>query len=661
MKNVQRHIPALIVALLISMVPHLTVLPPWVALWCLTTWGIILLRLKAGRGQPGRGVRLLLILGGTTAVFLNSGGGLDRFSGINLLWIMAGIKMMEIQTQRDVKVMILLTYFLTASILFFDTGLFAGLYAPAALLVVTVVLSRVVHPSSGWRRNLSLAAGIFFQALPLTLVLFLFFPRGQGGLWGLQGPQAGISGFSDQLRPGGVSQVVVNRAIAFRAEFAGSMPAPGHLYWRGLTFTDFDGDVWRTGDTDVGPAPSLTGSGKTDYTVTLEPHGQRWLFAIDSPVDASSGTVIKADHTLMSIRRVARRLQYSVQSLTDYKDDRADVPPLATVKLPDDSNPQARDLARRWRAAAQEPAEIVQTALRYFSQNEFGYTLQAPLLGRQAIDEFLFRTRKGYCGHYASAFVFLMRAANIPARVVAGYLGGDVNPYGGYLIVRQSHAHAWAEVWLQGKGWRRVDPSLAIAPQRVDRGVASALPQSERAAVEAFGLNGRFSHSWNNIHMAWDAVDNQWNKWVMGYTLARQKTLLAGIGLDTGGRKGLLFSLLAAVGSMGLIAGIYAARYLKTVAVRDDEVRRSYRLFCSKLARVGLVRSPGQGPLDFATAVNTTRRDLKERVAAIIALYIRLRYDRRGDSEDLKRFKVAVRQFKAGEVPDHRKDLQDSD
>jgi len=646
MKNVQRHIPALIVASLVSMVPHLTVLPPWVVLWCLTTWGIILLRLKTGRGQPGKGVRLLLILGGTTAVFLSSGGGLDRFSGINLLWIMAGIKVMEIQSQRDVMVMVLLTYFLTASILFFDTGLFVGLYAPAALLVVTAVLSRVVHPSSGWRRNLSLAAGIFFQALPLTLILFLFFPRGQGGLWGLQRPQAGISGFSDQLRPGSVSKVVVSRAIAFRAQFAGSLPAPGQLYWRGLTLTDFDGDLWRIGDKDIAPAPSLNGSGKTEYTVTLEPHGQRWLFALDLPVDASPGTVIKADHTLMSIRRVTRRLQYSVRSLTDYEADRTDVPPQASLMLPNGSNPQARDLARRWRAAAKEPAEIVQTALRYFSQNEFGYTLQAPLLSRQAIDEFLFRTRKGYCGHYASAFVFLMRAANIPARVVAGYLGGDVNPFGGYLIVRQSHAHAWAEVWQQGKGWRRVDPSLAIAPQRVDRGVASALPQDERAAVEAFGPAGRFSRSWNNIHMAWDAIDNQWNKWVMGYTLVRQKTLLAGLGFDTGGRKGLLLSSLVAVGLIGLIAGVYAARFLKTAAVRDDDVRRTYRLFCSKLARVGLVRTPGQGPLDFAAVVGTARQDLKGKVATIVALYIRLRYDHRGGSEDLKRFKLAVRQFK---------------
>jgi transglutaminase-like putative cysteine protease len=645
MKNDQRHIPALIGALLVSMVPHLTMLPPWVVLWCLTTWGIIFLRLKTGRGQPGRGVRLLLVLGGTTAVFLSSGVGLDRFSGISLLWIMASIKMMEIQSRRDVMVMILLTYFLTASVLFFDTGLFAGLYAPAALLVVTGVLARVVHPSSGWRRNLSLAAAIFFQALPLTLALFLFFPRGQGGLWGLQGPQAGISGFSDQLRPGGVSQVVVNRAIAFRAEFAESVPAAGRLYWRGVTFSDFDGDVWHTGDTDYEPLPSLTGSGITDYTVTLEPHGQRWLFALDLPVDASSGIVIKADHTLMSIRRVTRRLQYRVQSLTDYTFDRTDVPPAALI-LPDGSNPQARDLARIWRATVKEPTEIVQTALRYFSQNEFGYTLQAPLLGHQAIDKFLFQTRKGYCEHYATAFVFLMRAANIPARVVAGYLGGDVNPFGGYLIVRQSHAHAWAEVWLQGKGWRRVDPSLAIAPQRIDRGVASALPQDERAAVEAFIPDGRFSRSWNRIHMAWDAVDNQWNKWVMGYTFARQKTLLAGLGFDTGGRKGLLFSLLSAVGFMALIVGVYAGRFLKTGVVKDDVVRRSYRLFCNKLARVGLARSPGQGPLDFAATVSTARQDLAEKVATIVGLYIRLRYDRRGGSDDLKRFKVAVRQFK---------------
>jgi hypothetical protein len=239
-----------------------------------------------------------------------------------------------------------------------------------------------------------------------------------------------------------------------------------------------------------------------------------------------------------------------------------------------------------------------------------------------------------------------MRAANIPAHVVVGYLGGDVNPFGGYLIVRQSHAHAWAEAWLRDKGWRRIDPSLAIAPQRVDRDVASALPQNERAAVEAYGSDGRFSRSWNTIRMAWDAIGNQWNNWVMGYTLVRQKTLLAVLGFDTGGRMGLLLPLLVTVGLIGLIAGIYAARFLKIAAVRDDDVRRTYRLFCSKLAHVGLVRTPGQGPLDFAAVVSSTRQDLKGRVETIVALSIRLRYDGRVGSEDLKRSKLAVRQFK---------------
>jgi hypothetical protein len=305
-------------------------------------------------------------------------------------------------------------------------------------------------------------------------------------------------------------------------------------------------------------------------------------------------------------------------------------------------------LAREWRRTSANPAQYINTALNYFRSRDFSYTLNPPPLGEESIDDFLFRTRRGYCEHYASAFTCLMRAAGIPARMVAGYLGGERNPYGDYLIVRQSDAHVWAEVWLSGQGWIRIDPTLAVAPLRVAQGPAASLAPNERSVLRSLDALGPFANYWINLRLGWDAFNNQWNKWILGYSSTRQKTLLAKLGIRADTRKGLATAIILATAAMILIALCYFLRISKKTAARQDAVQLAYLAFCAKLARIGLARKPSQGPLDYTAMVVARRGDLKAGVIEIITLYIRLRYARNGNEDDRKRLKILVKQFDPG-------------
>jgi hypothetical protein len=302
-------------------------------------------------------------------------------------------------------------------------------------------------------------------------------------------------------------------------------------------------------------------------------------------------------------------------------------------------------LVRKWRAAAENPERYIEIALDYFRNNHFSYTLNPPPLGEDSIDEFLFGTRRGYCEHYASTFTYLMRAAGIPARMVAGYLGGELNPYGEYLIVRQSDAHVWVEVWLSGQGWVRKDPTLAVAPQRVEQGLAASLSPEERSALSSLDALGPYAKYWINVRLGWDAVNNQWNKWVLGYTSTRQRSLLARFGIKTGSRKGMTTAIILATAAMILIGLLYFMRISKRTSPAPDAVQKTYLKFCARLERIGLARKASQGPLDYAAMVTALRHDLRTGVEEIIDLYVRLRYGKGGSKDDRKRLKILVRRF----------------
>jgi len=640
-KNISPHLGALAIALL----PHISRLPLWVVSWCVIAWTYILVVEKYRLPLPGKALRMVLTISGTAAVLLTTGFSLDRYSSVALLWIMASIKPMEIRTYRDEMVTIFLIYFLAVSSLFFSSSFAVGLYMAFSICVTTAVLIHIHQPCRNFSGNLGLSATLMLKALPLTLILFVVVPRIQGSLWGMRSPATARSGFSDRLTPGSVTHLVRNSDIAFRVEFDGQIPEPDRLYWRGLVFWFFDGQAWQHSKNRRYFAAPLKGQNSIAYTITLEPHNRRWLFALDLPYKFGSKALFSPDHTLTSRWIVRQRFQYRVQSYITYNTGRLWEWESAALQTPWGTNPQAAALARKWRADSNSMANAVNSALRYFQSNDFSYTLNPPPLGDESIDDFLFKTRKGYCEHYASAFAFLMRAAGVPARIVAGYLGGELNPYGKYLIVRQSDAHVWVEVWLPAKGWVRIDPTLTVAPERVEQGAAAALPPEERSTLKAFTGSGPLAKYRLNLELGWDAINNQWNIWVLGYSNNMQKTLFSKIGIKNGTWAGLAKAIILGIGLIGVISILYFFRFAGKFSEKTDAVHHIYLKFCDKLDRIGLVRTPSQGPLDFTGMVIAVRNDLKTSVRDIVNLYISLRYAGTGNKEDIKRLKVLVRQF----------------
>jgi transglutaminase-like putative cysteine protease len=643
----QKHkqIAPLIFAFAVALVPHVSQLPLWVVLWCVSSWGYLLLAAKFHLPWPGKKVRLTLMTGGIVGVLLTSGVSLDRYSSMALLWIMASIKPMEIRTYRDEMVTVFMIYFLAVSYLFFSNSLAAGIYIAGSICIITAVLIHIHHPSGRLTAKLALSSGLLLRALPLALILFIVFPRIQGSLWGIRSATDALSGFSDQLAPGNVTRLVRNDAIAFRVKFEGRIPAPGYLYWRGLVFWLFDGRAWHRSDNTVDIALPIKGQDSTEYTITLEPHNHRWLFALDLPYHSGPGAIRLSDQTVLSRWKVRRRLQYQLKSYTTYSTGPLWEWESAALQIPADKNPEALQLVRKWRAAAESPAHYIEIVLNYFRENNFFYTLNPPPLGEASIDDFLIGTRRGYCEHYASTFTYLMRAAGIPSRMVAGYLGGELNPYGEYLIVRQSDAHVWSEVWLSGKGWVRVDPTLAVAPQRVEQGLAASLPPEERSSLGSLSAWGPYARYWTNFRLGWDAAGNQWNKWVLGYSDTRQKSLLAQFGIKGDTRKGLATAILLATAAMMLMTFFYFLRISKKAAPAKDAVQTAYLRFCAKLERIGLGRTVSQGPLDYAAMVTALRHDLRTGVEEITDLYVRLRYGKGGSKNDRKRLKMLVKRF----------------
>ncbi len=640
-RNIALHIGALAIALL----PHVPRLPLWVVFWCAIAWGYMLVVVKYRLPLPGKALRLTLTIGGTAVVLLTTGFSLDRYSSVALLWIMASIKPMEIRTYRDEMVMIFLIYFLAVSSLFFSSRFAVGLYMAFSLCVTTAVLIHIHQPRGKFSANLGLSARLMLKALPLALILFVVFPRIHGSLWGSRSPATALSGFSDRLNPGSVTHLVRNNDIAFRVEFDGRIPEPDRLYWRGLVFWFFDGQTWQYRRNSLYFNTALKGQNSVSYTITLEPHNQRWLFALDLPYQFGSQALFLSDHTLTSRWIVRQRIQYRVASYITYNTGRLWEWESAGLQTPWGRNPQAAALARKWRADSGSMDGVVAAALRYFQHNDFNYTLNPPPLGDESIDDFLFKSRKGYCEHYASAFAFLMRAAGVPARIVAGYLGGELNPYGKYLIVRQSDAHVWAEVWLAGKGWVRIDPTLAVAPQRIGQGAAAALPPEERSTLKVFTGSGPLAKYRLKLALGWDAVNNQWNKWVLGYSNHMQKTLFTRIGIKADTRGWSAKAVILGSGLIGALTVLYFLRFRGRPAGKTETVKHIYMKFCDKLDRIGLTRRPSQGPLDFTAMVIAVRKDLKASVLDIVNLYISLRYAGNGNRQDLQRLKTLVRKF----------------
>jgi transglutaminase-like putative cysteine protease len=483
------------------------------------------------------------------------------------------------------------------------------------------------------------------QATPLMLVLFLLFPRVQGPLWGLpRDAFSGMTGLSDSMSPGTLSQLSLSDAVAFRVQFQSALPKPTQMYWRGPVLWYFDGVTWHTGISFEGAAPTYSPGGTPiSYTVTLEPHEKRWLFALDLPAKLLPDSRFTADFQMLSRTPVRQRIRYEMTSHTTYRLGYEGITALErrrALQLPDGYNWRSRSLAENMRSAARDDRDMMERVLAMFRTQQFFYTLTPPLLGEHPVDDFLFNTRSGFCEHYASAFVFLMRAAGIPARIVTGYQGGELNPVGDYVIVRQSEAHAWAEVWFPNEGWVRVDPTAAVSPLRVESGIAAAIPTST-----ALPLLARSDMEWlRQLRFTWDSLANSWNQWVLGYNPERQFWLLSRVGLDRATWQTLAFIL---AGTTALITLAFAYTMLRQLSRRSrDPAAAAYERFCRKLARRGIAREPSEGPVAYATRAGALLPQYSAEIGRITNLYVQLRYGRRAGADAIRDLRGRIRALK---------------
>ncbi|MEO8410206.1 MAG: DUF3488 and transglutaminase-like domain-containing protein [Propionivibrio sp.] len=636
--------PWLLAAALATSAPHAGHLPLWLSI---LAGGVLLGRLWIWRQNarlPARWLLSLLALVGVAGIGWQFHTLFGRDAGVALLVLFMALKPMEMRTRRDAVVVVMLGFFLLLTHYFYSQNIPTGLWLLATTALLTATLIRVHGGAQSASDILRLAGLMLLQAVPIMLAAFLLFPRVAGPLWGLpRDANAGLTGLSDRMAPGSLNNLIQSGEIAFRVQFAGEPPAQSRLYWRGPVLEDFDGLTWsalprprpRTPSAQVIAADARI----YRYVSTLEAHGRRWLLALDLPVSLPENATLTTTLEARSPEPVNARARFAFTSIVDYRVNVLEDANVvrSSLLLPPGFNPRSRQLAEAWHAEYASPRAIADAALRYFRQEAFYYTLQPPLLGRDGIDDFLFVSRRGFCEHYAAAFVFLMRAAGVPARVVTGYQGGEINPVDGYLTVRQSDAHAWAEIWIAGQGWLRVDPTAAVAPARIERGIDAALPVGETLPMMI-----RIDSDWlRNLRHRWEATNNAWNQWVLGYNPERQRYVLARLGVSEPDWRRMT-TLLAVFCALALLVVTGWTLYQRRTTT---PAQRAWQGFCRRLARLGVVRADWEGPLALAARVARERPELAGITAAAAGHFADLHYGE-GSSERLQELRACTQVLK---------------
>lgn len=568
-------------------------------------------------------------------------------AGTAFLALMAGVKLLETRGARDLTVIVFIAWFLLYAALLRDQRLPQLPYMLAGAVFATAALMRVHAGTAGdsWGATLKRTAVLLLQALPLALALFLLAPRLPGPFWGIAGKETARTGLSDEMTPGDVSDLSVSGDAAFRVRFDGEPPPPAQRYWRGPVLHEFDGRSWRRTRGQAFPMQEVEFAGTpVDYQITLEPHDRPWILALDMPGEWPEQEAFRAfDFQLLAQRPLTDVASFRLRSYPRY---RAGVLLPKTVRnkdlqLPAEGNPRAVALGRALAAQHRDPRAVVRAMLEMFREQPYEYTLQPPRLADNAMDEFLFETRKGFCEHYASAFTLVMRAAGIPARVVTGYQGGEFNPIGGYLLVRQSDAHAWSEVWIDDQGWLRVDPTGAVAPERIEQGLINAVGDEEPVP----GRLRQESAVWLQVELTWDALNDLWNERVVRFNAAQQFALLERLGLEDPDWRTLGLGLAASLAACFAVLSAWLAWKYRPPA--RDWPARLHAQVARRLRRRGLVPGAAEGPVAFLERAAAACPDLAPDLGAIRDEYVHQRYGPRPSDAGLRRLKHFVNRLRA--------------
>jgi transglutaminase-like putative cysteine protease len=619
-------LPWTLLALAFALLPHVPYLPVWITaalLGCALWRYSIEVRRKP---VPPTLLRAVLAL----ACFLGVLYTYHTISGVGpgsaLLAIMAALKLLETRQRRDQFVLLFIAIFLVMSSLLREQYLWSLPYLiVGVILIMTAWLRTAADDAESVRRSLGTSSRLVMYAAPLALAMWIFFPRIATPFWALPiDTGTAISGLSDSISPGDISALSKSDAVAFRVNFEGEVPEPRDRYWRGLVLHRFDGRTWSGI-----PEPRISSGAQENteirgqpvsYRVTMEATRQHWVFALDIPHRWDmENTFLGPQHQLARVHPIDQRIAYNAVSYPEYRID-AEIHRYRLgwyLELPEGRNPRTAELAQDMLADAGSAEAYIRAVLSRFSQQDYYYTLQPPPLGSNPVDRFLFETKRGFCEHYASAFAVMMRAAGIPARIVLGYQGGELNPMGDYMIVRQSDAHAWAEVWLPGAGWRRVDPTAAVAPERVDEGRTGAIFDG---SASAWGLSAP-SKLLHNVVLAWDAANDKWNEWILGYGPENQERFMSWLGMDEPDSGKMMLTLVALVTLLTM--AISVALMLRNRPPRKDRAAILYDQFVRKS---GLMPATGETPWVFATRAKRESPLPPLAVRSITDTYLDVRY-----------------------------------
>ncbi len=640
-----RSLPWTLTALCFSVLPHIPYLPIWIT-GAFAICAALRLYVEYRRKRlPARWIRVALALGsffGVFAIYENiSGVG----PGSALLIIMAALKLLETHQRRDQFVLLFISVFLIMASLLREQYLWSlPFLVIGTLITMTAWLGMSPGQGASIRRNFLSSSRLLLYAAPLTLAMWILFPRLSSPFWAVpvDSSQA-TSGLSESMSPGDISSLSLSNKVAFRVDFVDQVPPPKDLYWRGLVLYNFNGRTWTGANEAIGhdrrDNVEYLGA-PISYQVTLEPTAQHTVFALDVPLEWSiDRTTMGLHQQLARERPIDQRISYKAVSHTTFRSNRTE-----TIfdnnyyrGLPEEGNARTRALAKNMREAVSSETDFIEDVLRMFNEQAYFYTLEPPQLGRNPVDQFLFEARQGFCEHYASAFAVMMRAVGIPTRIVLGYQGGELNNFGNYsyMIVRQSDAHAWTEVWLENRGWVRVDPTAAVAPERISAGMSGA-------RLGGLGASWGFSSTselLHNLTLKWDALNAKWNEWILGYGPENQTKFLKLLGIDDPDWRRMMLTLIGIITVMiVIISGLLVRRYR---APKIDEASLLYRRF---VRQIGIQPIIGETPRLYARRVQAQGKCGNPAINDITEQYLLCRYGP-DDTTAMRRLRAAVNDF----------------
>ncbi len=588
-------------------------------------------------------LKVLITIVAVLAVLLSFKSFSGRDAGVALIAVMYGLKILETRKVRDANLLLSLGFFILVSGFLFSQKPWIAFYQVVPVLAIlnalVIINSIPKNPLEYKKENKTLVFKNVFKkltqylilALPIMVILFVFFPRLSNPLWRMPGGSNATTGVSDSMTPGDISALKLSDEIAFRAQFFGREPNANQLYWRVLILDEYDGVTWtRQDSTPISDTSFLKQSDKDsadvfDYTITLEATSQKFLTTLDRPIVIPNNARLLSDFVLYANSRINDRTRYQLKSLPSLALDLnlSDKQKAAMRSVPESANPKSLQWAKNHRQLFTNDWDYILDILTKINQQEYFYTLTPPIMDEDMVDSFWFDHKKGFCEHYAGALVYLARAANIPARVVIGYQGGEKNPLSDYWIIRNSNAHAWTEIWIEGRGWVRVDPTSAIAPHRVENILMSDYRQRE-SLFDNFDFVQLEAVSFLKQLGYWqDQFNAGWNDWILDYNDQSQKNLFKNIGLSGLNKQQMIIIMIVFLLIFLLLA---SSNWFKKRAPISPLAKAYIRLL-KKLDQKKIVYyDPCLGPNDLKKKLNYYGLLKYQNLISLLDDYIRLRY-----------------------------------